>query len=229
MVYVTGDFHGDLSRFNSKALKKLKKNDTLIICGDFGFIWDGNEKEQKQLKWIGNRPYHVLFVEGTHENLQLLSQYPTESWGGGLTHVISGKLRHLIRGELFSLPNEDLTVLALGGGQPEDGEVIRDGVLPTKEETMAIMEKLQQTDWNFDLIVSHQAPTNIDGCICHKFCDVSFLTALMDSVQKKAHFKHWCFGSYHVDKTIPTCYHALYSTLFHAGGKLQKKALFSKA
>ena len=42
MLYVTGDTHGDYERFTSSALKKLKKGDTLFICGDFGFIWDGS-------------------------------------------------------------------------------------------------------------------------------------------------------------------------------------------
>ena len=39
MIYITGDIHGDFSRFKSPLLRKLKKNDALIVCGDFGFIW----------------------------------------------------------------------------------------------------------------------------------------------------------------------------------------------
>lgn len=44
MVYITGDTHGDLSFFRNPKLKKLKKGDTLIICGDFGFIWNNDEE-----------------------------------------------------------------------------------------------------------------------------------------------------------------------------------------
>lgn len=50
MIYFTGDLHGDYDRFKSKELKKLKKGDTLIVCGDFGFLWDGSKKEQSILK-----------------------------------------------------------------------------------------------------------------------------------------------------------------------------------
>ena len=50
MVYVTGDMHGDISRFDSPAIKQLKKGDTLIVCGDFGFVWDNSKIEQKILK-----------------------------------------------------------------------------------------------------------------------------------------------------------------------------------
>ena len=53
MIYVTGDIHADLDRFKGKEAKKLKKGDTLIVCGDFGFVWDGSKKEQQVLKWIG--------------------------------------------------------------------------------------------------------------------------------------------------------------------------------
>ena len=49
MIYITGDTHGDLSRFDNPLVKKLKSGDNLIICGDFGFIWEGNEKEYRIL------------------------------------------------------------------------------------------------------------------------------------------------------------------------------------
>lgn len=47
MIYFTGDLHGDYDRFKSKELKKLKKGDTLIVCGDFGFLWDGSKKNSR--------------------------------------------------------------------------------------------------------------------------------------------------------------------------------------
>ena len=50
MILITGDTHGDLTRFGKRAVKKLKKNDALIICGDFGFIWDGSAAEKKRLQ-----------------------------------------------------------------------------------------------------------------------------------------------------------------------------------
>ena len=46
MVYITGDLHGDFSRFSSPAMRRLRKGDTLIVCGDFGFIWNGDKKEE---------------------------------------------------------------------------------------------------------------------------------------------------------------------------------------
>ena len=37
MVYITGDVHGDIRRFGAPA-RRLKKGDTLIVCGDFGML-----------------------------------------------------------------------------------------------------------------------------------------------------------------------------------------------
>ena len=91
MIYVTGDIHADLDRFKGKEAKKLKKGDTLIVCGDFGFVWDGSKKEQQVLKWIGKRPYQVLFIEGTHDNLSLLDTYPLVDFCGGRARQISGR------------------------------------------------------------------------------------------------------------------------------------------
>ena len=42
MIYVTGDTHGDIERFKSSGIHKVKKGDSIIVCGDFGFVWDGS-------------------------------------------------------------------------------------------------------------------------------------------------------------------------------------------
>ena len=46
MIYVTGDTHGELADFQQKEFKKLKKGDYLLVCGDFGFFWNGDKSEQ---------------------------------------------------------------------------------------------------------------------------------------------------------------------------------------
>ena len=63
MVYVTGDIHGELRRFDTSAIRRLRKGDTLIICGDFGFIWNGGAEEEKILRKLGNKKYNIAFVK----------------------------------------------------------------------------------------------------------------------------------------------------------------------
>ncbi len=76
MVYLTGDTHGDLDRFKHGKLRWLTKRDTVIVLGDFGFVWDGSKAEQKRLAWLCKRPYTILFLDGSHENYDLLAAYP---------------------------------------------------------------------------------------------------------------------------------------------------------
>ena len=45
-IYITGDTHGDFRRFSADNFpegKTLTKKDYVIICGDFGGIWDVKE------------------------------------------------------------------------------------------------------------------------------------------------------------------------------------------
>ena len=52
VIFMTGDTHGDFGRFSARAFpeqKHLSKDDYVIICGDFGGIWDGSEAEQRAL------------------------------------------------------------------------------------------------------------------------------------------------------------------------------------
>ena len=65
MIYITGDTHGDFSRFKDSITRKIKRDDTLIVCGDFGFIWDGSRAENQILKKIGDLKYNVAFIDTT--------------------------------------------------------------------------------------------------------------------------------------------------------------------
>ena len=124
MLYVTGDTHGDYERFTSSALKKLKKGDTLFICGDFGFIWDGSKNEEKMLKKIGKLKYNVCFIDGTHENFERLRSYEVSEFKGGKVHHITGNLYHLMRGQVYDF--DGVSVFAMGGGESPDIDIRSD-------------------------------------------------------------------------------------------------------
>ena len=91
MVYVTGDMHGDEERLYSKEMKKLKEGDTLIVAGDFGFIWNGGRNERRILKMLGKRKFNICFIDGPHDNLDKVYSYRETVWKGGLVHRVSEK------------------------------------------------------------------------------------------------------------------------------------------
>ena len=166
MIYITGDIHGDFTRFRSPVLRKLRKNDALIVCGDFGFIWDGSEKEKKLLKKIGKLRYNVLFVEGSHDNYDLLEDYPVEEWCGGKTRPISGRLRQLMRGQVFEIAEK--TVFAFGGGQSDDttvelveGENWWRREIPSEHELEEGLRNLEQAGNRVDIVVTYEPPSKL--------------------------------------------------------------------
>lgn len=215
MIYVTGDLHGDIDRFKSKAMRVLKKNDYLIVCGDFGFLWDGSKKEKSLLKWIGKRRYHVLFIDGTHDNLDLLADYPLAEWNGGQVREISGRLKYLCRGQVFRL--EDSAVFAFGGGESKDSDH-REGSwwsaeLPTQEELETARTSLSRVDGHVDYIITHQCSRQIKTFLTMNDNDVNVLDTFFDEVRERCKYKRWFFGSYHINKVIPPREVALYDAV----------------
>ena len=89
MIYITGDTHGDISRFNDKRLKRLGEDDIVIVCGDFGFIWQGGDKERKVLKTLAKKKFTIAFVDGSHENFGRLRSFAEGTWNGGTVHMIA--------------------------------------------------------------------------------------------------------------------------------------------
>lgn len=206
MVYITGDLHGDLSRFKSKEFKKLKRKDTLIVCGDFGFIWDGSKKEEKAVKWLGRRKYNILFIEGAHDNLEIIESYPIINWNGGKAREISGKLKHLCRGSVFEI--EDKTLFVFGGGEGADKSA--DNLkswhkrqLPTELEIEKAWVNLAKIDYKPDFIITHKSSWKIKQLLTLEGSRPSVLEVFLDKVREKCDYTGWFFGNYHLDKIIP--------------------------
>ena len=79
MIFVTGDTHIpiDIEKLGEKLFpeqKAMTRNDYVIVCGDFGGIWDKSERHAKWLKWLSERPYTLLFADGNHENFDMLER-----------------------------------------------------------------------------------------------------------------------------------------------------------
>lgn len=71
MIFATGDTHGNFLRFepeNFPEQREMTKDDYVIICGNFGGVWDNSRKERRQLDWLESLPFTLLFVSGNHEN-----------------------------------------------------------------------------------------------------------------------------------------------------------------
>ena len=126
-VYVTGDTHGEFQRFGSKYFpqqKHMGREDYVIVTGDFGGLWDGSPKDQYWLDWLEGKPFTTLFVDGNHENFDLLNAFPERQWNGGRVHEVREHVLHLMRGQVFTFGG--LTWFTMGGAASHD---IQDGIL----------------------------------------------------------------------------------------------------
>ena len=125
MLFITGDTHSDFRRrFNTTNFpeqKNMCKDDFVLICGDFGGIWnyECESKEEKHwLDWFEERSYTLLFIDGNHENFDRLYNYPEKEWHGGKVHVIRPHVLHLMRGQIFEIDGK--TIFTFGGAKSHD-------------------------------------------------------------------------------------------------------------
>jgi hypothetical protein len=215
VIYITGDLHGEISRFDSSQMKKLKKGDTLIVCGDFGFIWDGGEKEEKLLKKIGKKKYQILFVDGTHENFDLLRQYPVTGWNGGRVQNISGSLYHLMRGQVFTI--EGKRIFTFGGGESAEKQMRMEAgkwwecEMPNMEEMREGVDNLRAVDMKVDYIVTHEPAPRVTYGSPNKKEKSNQLDAFFDQLTRQVQFEKWYFGAMHIDRKITAKHIAVFN------------------
>lgn len=224
MVYVTGDMHGDESRLYDRQLRKLKAGDTLLVCGDFGYLWDGSTRERQTLEYLGSRKYTIAFLDGTHENFTRLYACRETMWKGGRVHRVSGNLFHLMRGQVFEI--ENLRIFAFGGGESTDKEMRVERKswwreeLPTPAEMAEGAVQLDEVGCRVDYILTHEPPSLVKSSILLRSGSVDRVNKLngyLEEINRSCKFRHWYFGSVHEDRVITPTHTAVFKNILPLG------------
>ena len=216
MVYITGDTHGDFSRFTSPAARRLRKGDTLIVLGDFGFLWDGGKKEQNLIKKLGNLRYSILFLDGRHENYDLLREYPVTEWNGGRVQVIEGNLIHLMRGEVYTIEYE--TYFTFGGGESTDHDFRENSKtwweeeMPSADEMLTGLRHLDEHNNQVNFILTHEPSGKASGYMTKKG-RLDGVNVYLNQIEEKVKYTRWFFGSLHLDKPMSNRHLAMFSQI----------------
>ncbi len=210
MIYVTGDTHCRVDfqklRTFSQKHKELTKNDYVIIAGDFGGVWFKPDLE-KDLNLYSSLRFTVLFVDGNHENFDLLNAYPVSEWNGGKVHKIREDIIHLMRGQVFEI--EGRKIFTFGGATSIDRAFRQEGKSWWKEE----LPSFEELDEGFRNLEKHNY--KVDYIITHS-CDEKTLwypplrtrqfqmgvypeNALLSNFEERVEYRHWYFGHYHMD------------------------------
>lgn len=198
MIYITGDTHGDFRRFARSCRKRLPfeltENDCVIICGDFGLLWNPDRTFLYNLKWLSNLPFRILWVSGNHENYNMIAEYPPEEWNGGkVRHIVRDKIILLERGQVFHI--EGAVFFTFGGASSHDiqggildrnsptyradvqrarrkdlpyrilNETWWSAELPTEKELQEGRNNLEKVGYRVDYVISHCASDRVQRCL----------------------------------------------------------------
>ena len=219
MIFITGDLHGghDFAKLNTRNFpnqKTMTKSDYVIICGDFGCVWDGSNEDKYWCDILEKRNYTTLWVDGNHENFDILNKLPVKEWNGGLVHEVRPSVLHLMRGQIFDI--DGVSFLAMGGATSHDkwARKTRVSWWPEEEITSQDMRvasrHLTKRNWSVDYILSHSAPASIETEIASWY-EHGPTSWYLNDLRQNIKFKHWYFGHYHTDMEVNDQFTALYN------------------
>jgi predicted phosphodiesterase len=219
MIFVTGDTHanldiGKLSTRKFPEQKELTKEDFLIVCGDFGLVWDGSAREIYWQDWLSDKNFTTLWIDGNHENFDILYEFPLVEKFGGKVREIAPDIYHLDRGQVLTIDNQKIFVM--GGARSHDREHRIEHIswweqeMPTSEEMERAIEALDRCEWGVDYVITHCAPKSVQKMVCSWY-ESDPLVSFLERVHTDLKFKRWYFGHYHIDRTFGEQFEALYN------------------
>ena len=234
MVYIIGDTHGDNSYiYNIQHKKNLTKDDYIIVCGDFGFVWNGDYKRQLY-KLHKCTEATILFVDGNHESFDLLEKFPVVEWHGGKASQLTERIFWLRRGEIYTI--EGHTYFCFGGARSVDKEWRTPGKSwwpqeePTIQEMIHGMEVINENLDKIEYVITHDCPSYVIKMIDSYKCSLPIengykLRLYFDNYFERLFydsksFKHWYCGHHHTNKDLDDL---KFSFLYHKFKKIEEE------
>lgn len=203
-IFITGDTHQslDINKLNSKNFPLnsiLTKDDILIICGDWGCIWDGSGEDKYWQNWYEKKNFTTFVVLGNHENYDLIQNYPIVQFCGGRARKVSDSVYLEIRGEVYNFNGK--TFLSFGGADSTDkhlrkeGESWWSGERITEEDLENARRNVKKYDY-IDYVITHTGGSEINRFIGF---EPSESDKILDQILSEIKYgTHYC-GHYHVD------------------------------
>ena len=215
-IGVTGDLHGEVN-FPRIYQARREGFTHLIVAGDFGYVWTGSTQEAKQLDYINKIGIKVLFVDGNHENHDLLNSFPVTSLYGGSVHQIRPNIIHLMRGEVYKIGGK--SIFTFGGAKSIDKAYRIEGrswwasEMPSKEEMDHGLNTLSNHSNKVDYIITHTGYSSAVVNIGASF-RADELTDYLSVIKTLNEFKHWFFGHMHMENdTLGTNTSCIYNRI----------------
>ncbi|MBE6017976.1 MAG: hypothetical protein E7233_10315 [Lachnospiraceae bacterium] len=213
MIFITGDTHRirDIDKLEVEQFPEqemLTKDDYLIIAGDFGAVWTGDEQDDEILEYHDFKNYTTLFIAGNHENHDLLERYPVELWNGGKVRRIRDSVLQLMNGQVYEIDGK--TFFTMGGATSVDKVFRKEGISwwpqeePSEEEYAQALENLNKAGNSVDYIITHTCPEKVRKQAFSVYDDFveysSGVEQFLDIVYDNVAYKKWFAGHIHIDR-----------------------------
>lgn len=207
MIYITGNTHGEYDGFLNRIYQyQISKDDIVIVCGDFGFVWD-TPYHRYFLAKLTAEPFTIAFVDGNHEDFNLLYTYPVINWNGGKVHKIANNIYHLMRGQRFVI--EGKSFFAMGGAYSIDKAMRVEGrswwkqELPNNMDYNIAEETLKSCSYKVDYVLTHTVPQSVIHYLGFvPDMNDAELTGYFEWLYGKLEFKKWFAGHFHVNRRV---------------------------
>lgn len=211
-IYITGDIHGDLSRFSAENFENEgiapEYGDMFIITGDFGIPFIGNgdadfiRRDENNLQALTEMPYLFAFCDGTNDNTEYLNTLPDKEWCGGLVNQLTPNLIRLKTGHIFTIDGKDIFVYGGGVTSDFDKKLKPNGIgwwsseEPTEYQFSSAVERLCNKGEKVDYIITHTPPVPFDQCS-------NRVTYMLKPIKENTKYKMWYSGCVHIDRFYP--------------------------
>lgn len=208
-TFLKGDIHGNLfeiidfiNRFN------LGKNDNIIILGDCGIAWRKDKKDLDQNIKLWNEcgnGVKLYFIDGNHENFNILNSLPIENNMG----KIADNIYHLRRGQVYEFENKK--ILVCGGADSIDKYRRIENFTWWKEEAISQETIDDIPAGHYDYVLTHCCPRSIFEKNKIYLSTLQFLDEnkinhssedMLEQLKSKITFDHWFFAHYHINRNL---------------------------
>lgn len=225
-TYITGDLHGRFPLYK-KNVPEFTKDDFLIICGDFGYVFSEKEtaSERERLDELQSQTNGctICFIDGNHENFNRLKKLKTEYLFNNEVGVVRKGVYHLRRGRPYVINGN--TLFTFGGAISTDRMTRIPNInwwhdeVPNKYEIILAENVLKSQP--IDYVITHTCPFSVRKQIKSKrlydlYCPTEVALEEM-KLQLKDNYKKWYFGHFHADEKLDNNFRLLYNDIIKIG------------
>lgn len=223
-VYITGDKHGSFSRMLNKLNKNISRGSVIVILGDVGLNYYGNEIDIGSKQQLNESGYTFICLRGNHEARPTgTDKYITNDKFGG-TFIVEEEYPNILYMKdgydyRFTVNGKRRKVIAIGGAYSVDKHFrivlnkagyseykwFEDEQL-NESERERIINKL--SDYSiYDYVFSHTCPYELEprdmflSGLDQSTVDNTMEYFLQD-VANMSTFETWYCGHWHTDRTV---------------------------